>query len=206
MFVGRPPFIGEAGLNVLAKHIVEIPALPSARNAALGTAYDEILLKALAKVPLDRYRTAGAFREALARAHGISAEPDRILVADDDQDWRDIIASVLRERFPKAVVDVVSDGVSALDAFCDHPYSVVLVDLDMPEMDGSRLTHGLRSIEGARRTAIVVLTAAGGPSEWRRLCEIGADAFLVKPVDVDDVERVIRRTFLARRRPPTMRS
>jgi serine/threonine-protein kinase len=44
-----------------------------------------------------------------------------------------------------------------------------------------------------------VLTAAGGPSEWKRLSAIGADAFLVKPVDAEDVELVIRRTLRARR-------
>ena len=44
-----------------------------------------------------------------------------------------------------------------------------------------------------------MLTAAGGPSEWKRLSAIGADAFLVKPVDDEDVELVIRRTLRVRR-------
>jgi serine/threonine-protein kinase len=76
---------------------------------------------------------------------------------------------------------------------------VVLLDLAMPEMDGNKLTLGLRAIDSARQTAIVVMTASGGPSEWRRLSAVGADAFLVKPVDLDDMELVIRRTLRARR-------
>ena len=76
---------------------------------------------------------------------------------------------------------------------------MVLVDLEMPEMDGTRLTGLLREIGTADRTAIIVLTAAGGPSEWKRLSAIGADAFLVKPVDAEDVELVIRRALRTRR-------
>jgi eukaryotic-like serine/threonine-protein kinase len=199
MFVGRPPFVGETAMNVLTKHIIESPVLPSGRRPELGTAYDDVIMKALAKDVADRYPTAGAFREALVSAHRGTADPERILVADDDPDWRDLIVSFLRRRFPHAVVDSAADGVAAMNAFCDRPYSVVLLDLEMPEMDGTKLTLGLRAIDSALRTAIVVLTAAGGPSEWRRLSAVGADAFLVKPVDLDDLELVIRRTLRVRR-------
>jgi len=128
-----------------------------------------------------------------------TADPTRILVADDDPDWREILVAALVARFPRAVVDQVGDGAAALEAFVDNPYSVVLVDLEMPEMDGTKFTSLLRAIDSARRTPIIVLTAAGGPSEWKRLSAIGADAFLVKPVDAEDVELVIRRTLRARR-------
>jgi serine/threonine-protein kinase len=100
------------------------------------------------------------------------------------------------------VIDQVGDGEEALQAFEKSPYSVVLVDLQMPEMDGARLTLLLRSLEGAQRTPIIVLTAAGGPREWQRLSAIGADAFLVKPVNAEDVEQLIRRTMRSRYTQP----
>ena len=53
----------------------------------------------------------------------------------------------------------------------------------MPEVDGAKLTASLRSSDASSRTPIIVLTAAGGPKEWQRLSAIGADAFLVKPVN-----------------------
>jgi len=96
----------------------------------------------------------------------------------------------------------VGDGELALAAFEKNPYSVVLVDLQMPEMDGAKLTLLLRSVESSARTPIIVLTAAGGPREWQRLSAIGADAFLVKPVNADDVELVIRRTLRSRHTGP----
>jgi eukaryotic-like serine/threonine-protein kinase len=200
MLVGRPPFVGENAMNVLAKHVVESPTPPSERCPSLGKAYDDIVLTALAKDPLERYGSVRAFREALVAAHRGTADPERILVADDDQDWRDLLVSSLRRRFPCAVIDSVADGASAMSAFCDAPHSVVLLDLAMPEMNGTKLTLALRAIESARRSAIIVLTAAGGPDEWRRLSLVGADAFLVKPVDLDDLELVIRRTLRVRRR------
>jgi eukaryotic-like serine/threonine-protein kinase len=199
MLVGRPPFVGESAMNVLTKHIVESPKLPSDRRPELGTTYDEVISRALAKDPSDRYPTVAAFRAALAAAHRGTVDPERILVADDDDDWREIIVMFLRQRFPSTTVDSVADGVSAMDAFCDQAYSVVLVDLEMPEMDGTKLTVALRATDRARRTAIVVLTAAGGPNEWRRLSALGADAFLVKPIDLDDLELVIRRSLRSRR-------
>lgn len=199
MFVGRPPFVGESAMNVLAKHVVESPQPPSERRAGLGTTYDDVISRALAKAPSDRYPTVAAFREALVAVHRGTLDPERILVADDDADWRELIVSSLARCFPRAVIVSVADGVSALDTFCDASYSVVLVDLEMPEMDGIALTRALRATDSARRTAIVVLTAAGGPGEWRRLSELGADAFLVKPVDLEDLELVIRRTLRARR-------
>ena len=199
MLVGRPPFVGETDMNVLTQHVLQVPVPPSERRPGLTPAIDEAVLKALAKNEDERWLTVGAFRDALVAAARGNTDPQRILVADDDPDWRELLVSALVSRFPHSVIDQFADGSSALEAFCDKPYSVVLVDLEMPEMDGTKLTGLLRAIDSAHRTPIIVLTAAGGPSEWKRLSAIGADAFLVKPVDPEDVELVIRRTLRARR-------
>ena len=199
LLTGRVPFVGASDMNVLTQHVLQIPLPPSERRPDLPPGYDDVVLKALAKEVGDRYPTAGAFGDALLAEHRGTRDPARILVADDDPDWREILVAALVARFPTSVVDQVADGAAALDAFCTEPYSVVLVDLEMPEMDGTKLTVTLREIETASRTAIIVLTAAGGPSEWKRLSAIGADAFLVKPVDPEDVELVIRRALRTRR-------
>jgi eukaryotic-like serine/threonine-protein kinase len=199
LLTGRPPFVGETDMNVLTQHVLQIPVPPSERRPGLSPGYDDIILKALAKDIDQRYLSVEAFRNALLSEHRGTRDPERILVADDDPDWRQILVSALIARFPTSEIDQVSDGAAALDAFCDKPYSVVLVDLEMPEMDGTKLTVLLRAIDSAHRTPIIVLTAAGGPGEWKRLSAIGADAFLVKPVDAEDVELVIRRTLRTRR-------
>jgi serine/threonine-protein kinase len=206
LFTGRPPFIGATDMNVLSQHVLQDPTPPSVHRPDLPPGYDEIVLRALAKDPQKRYSSVGAFRRAILAEHGGTREPERILIADDDPDWREIIGTSLAARFPHAEIDQVGDGVAALAAFESQPYSVVLVDLEMPEIDGAKLTLLLRSLDASQRTPIIVLTAAGGPKEWQRLSAIGADAFLVKPVNADDVELLIRRTLRSRHAGPPSQS
>jgi serine/threonine-protein kinase len=198
LVTGRPPFLGTSDMSVLSQHVLQEPKPPSVVRPDLPPGYDEVILRAIAKEPLARWTSVSAFRRAISAEHTGNREPARILIADDDQDWRTILHGSLAERFPSAVIDQVGDGEAALAAFERNPYSVVLVDLEMPQMDGATLTLLLRSIENTQRTPIIVLTAAGGPREWQRLSAIGADAFLVKPVNSDDVEMLIRRTLRSR--------
>jgi len=203
LLCGRLPFVAPSDLGVMAKHLLEVPPAPTTLRPDLPPGYDEVLLRALEKDPHKRWRTVGAFRRALARVRDGETIPDRILIADDDPDWRELLHDALATRFPDAQVDVVANGEEAKAAFENHPYSVVLVDLQMPEVDGMELTGYLRSIDGSEQTPIIVLTAAGGPGEWRRLSQIGADGFLVKPVDPEDVAMLIRRTMKSRHSRPS---
>lgn len=203
LFTGRPPFLGESDMNVLSQHVLQEPAPPSTFRPDLPPGYDQIVLRAIAKDPLRRWPSVESFRRAIIAEHTGAREPARILIADDDPDWLTVISESLHARFPDAQIDPVGDGVAALAAYESQPYSVVLVDLEMPEIDGAKLIELLRSKDTSQRTPIIVLTAAGGPREWQRLAAIGADAFLVKPVNADDVELVIRRTLRSRHAGPT---
>ncbi len=198
LLTGRPPFVGDTDAHVLSQHVIQEPLPPSERRKGLPRGFDDVVLRALEKDPKARYATAEAFRAALLAQYAGTREPERILLADDDAEWGEILSTALATRFPHAVIEHVTDGAAARAAFQARPYSAVLVDLEMPELDGAALTEFLRSLESARHTPIVVLTAAGGPSEWKRLSAIGADAFLVKPVVADDVELVIRRALRSR--------
>ena len=186
-------------MSVLARHLLETPEPPSSTRAGLPGSYDAIVLRALDKDPTRRFDSVDAFRIAILRARKGDEEPESILVADDDPDWRALMFAALSVRFPEARVDTVNNGIDALAAFERAPYPVVLADLAMPHLDGLELTVRLRALGHAERTSIIVVTAAGGPREWRALSELGADGFLVKPVDMDDVAMLARRTLRARR-------
>jgi DNA-binding response OmpR family regulator len=106
----------------------------------------------------------------------------------------------LRTEFPEADVEAVPNGQALLEAFDRKPASVVILDLQMPVLDGTAVTVLLRSRPASTHVPIVVLTASGGPSEWKLLSSLGADRFLLKPVDLDDVVAIVRRTVKERAR------
>jgi serine/threonine-protein kinase len=200
LLTGRPPFVAPTDMGLMAKHLLEMPPPVSSLRPELPAGYDDVLHRALEKDPQRRWRSVAALRGALERVRSGDEVPARILIADDDGDWRTLLHDALAPHFPEAQIDVVNDGEQAIEAFERNPYSVVLVDLQMPGVDGMKLTAHLRSLDASDHTPIIVMTAAGGPGEWRQLSRIGADAFLVKPVAFEDVAMQIRRTMKSRHR------
>jgi len=195
LLTGRPVFEKADPQSLLRRHIVAEPDRPSAVRPTLGTAFDSIVLRALAKAPEQRWESAELLRSALAAAR--LGTPTRLLIVDDDPDWQALLSTQILQEFPHAIIDAVGDGPSALTAAAAQEYAAVLVDLDMPGMHGSAVVAALRSDPTMNRLPIIVLTASGGSSEWRALSELGADGFLLKPVHAEDLcavlQKVIRR-------------
>jgi len=191
MLTGNLPFEGQTALAIMVQHLTEVPVLPSQRRPGLPLAFDDVLLKALEKRPQDRFASADLFRRALKEARASSVEPVRILVAEDDPDFRDLLALKLSMEFPDADIVCVENGRDLVDAFDQATASVVMIDLQMPILDGVAVTALLRSRPEAQNVPIV-MTASGGPQEWKLLSSLGADRFLVKPVNLDDVMATLR--------------
>src|SRR5260221_5049778 len=173
---------------------------PSLSRFDLPAAFDRVLLTALAKDPRERTPTVEAFRRDLLIASEASPEPARILVAEDDEDFRDVLGVGLQTEFPDAEVVCVSSGRAALEALGMRLASVAILDLNMPDLGGLELTQLLRASEAARIMPIIVLTGSGGPAEWRKLLSFGADRFLVKPVSLDDLVTAVRHSLRDRSR------
>lgn len=183
MLTGEPPYNIETTQDMLRVHAGLEPPLPSSIRPELTEAFDAPLLAALAHDPLERTTTPDAFRKALWAAResltsGVTSM--RILVADDDEDFRELAIEVLAHGFPGAQIEAVSDGHEALSAFDRLSPSLAVLDLDMPGMNGVELTAALRAHSDL---PIVVVTAAGGAPDWQLLQGLGADGFLVKPID-----------------------
>jgi serine/threonine-protein kinase len=121
-----------------------------------------------------------------------------VIVADDDPEFRNLAAEAVRFAFKGAEVECVSDGQAALDAIDRKPADLAVVDLDMPGMNGIELTAALRAGETRdRRIAILVVTAFGGAPDWKLLSGLGADGFLLKPIDPYALVALARRTIAA---------
>jgi CheY-like chemotaxis protein len=140
-----------------------------------------------------------AFRAALLAAGSGITDPVRILLVEDDPDERLLLQLALGADFPHTEIECAGDGTDALVAFAARPASVVISDLQMPRTDGLALTASLRGRADTAEVPIILLTASGGPAEWRKLQALGADAFVVKPANVEDLVSTVRRALRERR-------
>ncbi len=91
-------------------------------------------------------------------------------------------------------VQVVGDGKQAVEAFERNTYGFILMDMQMPVMDGLEATQRIRQIEGdAGRTPIVALTANAMMGTLERCLEAGMDDYLTKPLDISRLQDVLDR-------------
>ncbi len=202
LLTGRLPFDGTGGYGMLLQHAMMPVSPPSTVRAGLAPELDEPILRALAKDPATRTPSIAAFRRELASAARGEREPDRILVAEDDDDFRGALRVFLGLHFPDAEIECVNSGPGAAEAANRRVPSVAIIDLRMPGMNGIELTAHLRARPQSATMPIIVVTASGGSDDWRRLAELGADRLLVKPVVMDDLVLLVRRVLGERCRLP----
>jgi PAS domain S-box-containing protein len=90
-------------------------------------------------------------------------------------------------------VDIVSNGLEAVDAARRVPYDAILMDCQMPEMDGYEAAAAIRRSGAARRVPIVALTANAMAGDRERCLEAGMDEYLAKPVKLEDLRDVLEK-------------
>ena len=119
----------------------------------------------------------------------------RILVAEDNATNQKLVVRLLERRGCR--VDVAADGKEAVEMWSRLPYDVILMDCQMPEMDGYEATAEIRRRESngppKRRTPIVALTASTMQGDSEKCLAAGMDDFISKPVQVEDLHRAIQR-------------
>jgi PAS domain S-box-containing protein len=117
----------------------------------------------------------------------------RILVAEDNQVNQMIAVRMLEKQGHR--VKVVADGAQAVAAVQGEGFDLVLMDVQMPGMDGLEATAQIRESErgGARRLPIVAMTAHAMKGDRERCLDAGMDDYLTKPVDAEELYEVLER-------------
>ncbi len=136
---------------------------------------------------------------ALGRIHGHdSVSPAespstlKILVAEDNAVNQQVILKTL-EKLGYAA-DMASNGVEALNLLSRAVYDLVLMDCEMPEMDGFEATAEIRRREGTtRHTVVVAMTAHALAGDRERCLAAGMDDYICKPLRSSDLDQVIRK-------------
>jgi CheY-like chemotaxis protein len=116
----------------------------------------------------------------------------RILLAEDDPIDQQISAKML--RMMGHAVDLAKNGAEAVQAVGRETYDLVVMDVQMPEMDGIQATRRIRCLYG--NDLIVVFVTASSPEIYRDQCfEAGGNEFLCKPLIVDELSSAIKRVM-----------
>ena len=122
------------------------------------------------------------------------ATPEVLLLVDDSISIRKVIAMMLEKAGYK--VDVAVDGVEAMEKLANKPYALLITDLEMPRMHGYELIAEVKGNQNMQQMPIVVMTSRAGEKHQNKAIELGADDYIVKPVDEETLLNSIRKLMV----------
>ena len=114
-----------------------------------------------------------------------------LLIVEDDKASRVVIARMVGLKFPGCTIHTADNGRQGLALFKEYLPDMVVTDINMPEMDGIEMAREIRKINA--NATYIVLTAYGNKSYSEQFEEIGYCAFLLKPVDFNELFAMIER-------------
>jgi two-component system, chemotaxis family, chemotaxis protein CheY len=118
-----------------------------------------------------------------------------ILVVEDSPTMRQLISFAMK-RIPNACVIEATDGVDALKKLSSDKIDLILADINMPVMDGLKLVSLVRGNPSFKDIPIIMVTTEGAEEDRKRAIAIGANAYLPKPIQTQELLKLVT-TFLS---------
>ncbi|MEO8953225.1 MAG: response regulator [Ktedonobacteraceae bacterium] len=176
--------------------VLELSELLSVRSKLVGTAVgaparrDTMSAASFAQTPSGVSVVASQKVPAVAKPPVAPprAEPERgkhILVVDDSPSVRRVVGNMLKQHGWE--VQMARDGVEALDLISRQTPAAVLLDIEMPRMDGYELIATVRAQEQYRTLPMVVLTSRAATKHQQRAIQLGASSYVVKPYQDEEL-------------------
>jgi serine/threonine-protein kinase len=219
LLTGHLPFESKNMVELLRAHMMEEVRPVSSWRPDLAP-FDRVFSRALAKDPDERYASCEDLAIALdqagsqwmphegassgaggsASSQGDARRGVRVLIVDDDDMFRVFAARAVTlafQDFPARVTGAGS-GLDALTSALHNPPNLVVLDYDMPGLDGINTLSRLRVLPGGLEARILVVSARAKDQERWRFSVLGVQDFLAKPVElqdlVDTLARIARRS------------
>jgi CheY-like chemotaxis protein len=113
----------------------------------------------------------------------------RVLVADDDPAIRQLVSTIMKRE--RLVVDAAADGLEAIEYLKQHDYSVILLDLMMPRLDGFGVVEYLKANPGLFKPVVLVISAYAD-QQFKQVDANMVAGVLRKPFEVSDLGNLVR--------------
>jgi two-component system cell cycle response regulator DivK len=109
----------------------------------------------------------------------------KILVVDDNQDSRELVVKVLKNRGYQMIEAV--DGEDALEKAAAENPDLILMDISIPKINGYEVTRRLKSQVNFKNTPIIALTAHAMKGDREKALEAGCDGYISKPINIHEI-------------------
>jgi CheY-like chemotaxis protein len=164
-----------------------------ARAASISAAMTKPVLMSRMQQTLDRVVADRASTESVAEPEAVDARSHGVVLVVDDSEVNQLVAMGMLS-YLGYTAEIAEDGRQALALLEHRQFDAILMDVQMPVMDGYEATQEIRRLEvGGRRTPIIAMTASVTDGERQRCKAAGMDDYLGKPMDRKDVLAVLER-------------
>ncbi len=117
----------------------------------------------------------------------------KILVADDNKDFCQLLEEFLKEKEDMEVIGVAYNGNEALNYLKEKEIDILILDLIMPHLDGIGVMEEMKKMGISNEVKTIILTAFGQEKVTQRVISLGADYYIMKPFDLDKLLKRIRQ-------------
>jgi two-component system chemotaxis response regulator CheY len=117
----------------------------------------------------------------------------RILIVEDSPTMRSLLVSALEDLEGALKISEVESGFEALRQLPRESYDLILTDINMPDINGLELVSFVKSNSAYRSIPLIIVSTEGSERDRDKGMSLGADAYLVKPFDPEDLRQIARR-------------
>lgn len=117
----------------------------------------------------------------------------RILLAEDDEDNRDLVSFVMKRSQMDIELLIAENGKEAVDLAVREIPDLILMDMQMPVMDGYQATQAIKGDSSTSHIPVIAFTAQAKPEDKARTLQVGCAEHYSKPMDPEELLNVIRK-------------